>query len=150
MLSVRLPWATVPPKGDSFFARSTSTWIHWSSPVMRAKSSTSCWVTSRQSLGPTVSPTRPRSSSMPFTVISAMAERLPGRARPLLEHPEHELRELAEELAPDRVGLVQRLGGQAEAERAHHHGQVRRRYLVTDAGLLLVVLDPGLHGLLRR
>ena len=50
--SVRLPWATVVPNGLSFFARSTSTWIHWSSPDRSAKASMSSWVTSRHSLGP--------------------------------------------------------------------------------------------------
>ena len=34
--SVRLPWATVVPNGLSFLARSTSTWIHWSSPESSA------------------------------------------------------------------------------------------------------------------
>ena len=76
--SVRLPWAIGPPNGLSAFARSTSTWIHWWSPEISAKPLIISWVTVRQSLGPTVSPTRPCSSSMPLMVVGAM-----GRAYPL-------------------------------------------------------------------
>src|SRR5215212_20859 len=73
--SVRLPWAIVVPNGLSFFARSTSTWIHWWSPDTSANLSMSSWVTSRQSLGPIVSPMSPLSSSMPFTVVGALMRR---------------------------------------------------------------------------
>ena len=62
----------VVPNGLSVFARSTSTWIHWWSPVTSANLLMSSWVTSRQSLGPMVCPTSSRSSSIPFTV-SVMA-----------------------------------------------------------------------------
>src|SRR5215210_1427427 len=70
--SVRLPWAIVVPNGLSFFARSTSTWIHWWSPDTSANLSMSSWVTSRQSLGPMVCPMRAFSSSMPFTVVGVL------------------------------------------------------------------------------
>ena len=56
--SVRFPWATVVPNGLSLFARSTSVWIHWWSPLRSAKASMSSWVTSRHSLGPICSPSR--------------------------------------------------------------------------------------------
>src|ERR1700712_3533624 len=45
-----------PPKGLSFLARSTSTWIHWWSPVESANLLTMSWVISTQSLVPSVSP----------------------------------------------------------------------------------------------
>ena len=54
--SVRLPWAIVVPNGLSVLARSTSTWIHWSSPESSAKVLMSSWVTVRHSLGPIVLP----------------------------------------------------------------------------------------------
>src|SRR5687767_132034 len=80
---VRLPWAIVVPNGLSFFARSTSTWIHWWSPVTSANLSMSSWVTSRQSLGPLVWPTSALSSSIPFTVVGVLvAGRLSQRLRP--------------------------------------------------------------------
>src|SRR4051794_6068393 len=76
--SVRLPWAMVVPKGLSFLARSTSTWIHWWSPETSANLSMSSWVTSRQSLGPIGWPTSALSSSIPFTVVGVlMAGSLP-------------------------------------------------------------------------
>src|SRR3712207_2333133 len=53
----------VPPNGPAL-ARSTSTWIHWSSPVVSAKASTRAWVTSSQSLLPSTSPTAAVSSSI--------------------------------------------------------------------------------------
>src|SRR5829696_2746919 len=70
--SVRLPWAIVVPNGLSFFARSTSTWIHWWSPETSANLSMSSWVTSRQSLGPMVWPTSALSSSIPFTLVGVL------------------------------------------------------------------------------
>src|SRR4029453_18140017 len=72
---VRLPWAIVVPNGLSFLARSTSTWIHWWSPVTSANLSMSSWVTSRQSLGPMVCPTSAFSSSIPFTVVGVLMGR---------------------------------------------------------------------------
>ena len=62
--SVRKPCAMVPPKGDSRFARSTSTWIHWWSSVASAKPSTRCWSMVSQSLAPISRPTQPCSASM--------------------------------------------------------------------------------------
>ena len=43
--SVRKPCATGPPKGECFFAFSTSTWIHWWSPVTSAKVLIRTWST---------------------------------------------------------------------------------------------------------
>src|SRR3954469_8916425 len=40
-----------PPNGPRL-ARSTSTWIHWWSPVASANASTRCWVTSSHSVVP--------------------------------------------------------------------------------------------------
>src|SRR5687767_3529642 len=57
----------VPPKGVSF-ARSTSTWIHWWSPVTSAKSLMASWVTSCHSLVPRVSPSASLSPSSPVIV----------------------------------------------------------------------------------
>src|SRR3954453_19263595 len=73
--SVRLPWAIVVPKGLSFFARSTSTWIHWWSPETSANLSMSSWVTSRQSLGPICWPMSSLSSSIPLTVVGVLMGR---------------------------------------------------------------------------
>src|SRR3954452_14289405 len=70
--SVRFPWAIVVPNGLSFFARSTSTWIHWWSPETSANLSMSSCVTSRQSLGPICRPISALSSSMPFTVVGVL------------------------------------------------------------------------------
>src|SRR5882724_12222493 len=51
------PWAMVVPPGNSFFARSWSTWIHCSSQVASAKRLMRSWVTSIQSLAPISVPT---------------------------------------------------------------------------------------------
>src|SRR5271156_6502630 len=48
----------------SRLARSTSTWIHWWSPVASAKVLTRSWVTSSQSDTPTSVPTRRGSSAI--------------------------------------------------------------------------------------
>src|SRR5829696_3962519 len=76
--SVRYPWAIGPPNGLSFFARSTSTWIHWWSPVASANLFTCSWVTSYQSLVPSSVPTRPGSSAM-VVVVVVMGRVLLGR-----------------------------------------------------------------------
>src|SRR5436190_21995126 len=52
----------VPPNGPDA-ARSTSTWIHWWSPVASAKAFTRPWSTSSHSLLPSSWPLRPVSSS---------------------------------------------------------------------------------------
>src|ERR1043165_6300684 len=61
--SVRIPCAIVVWPGSSRFARSTSTWIHWSSPVASAKRLICSWVTCCQSLTPISVPTADLSSS---------------------------------------------------------------------------------------
>src|SRR5215207_10684469 len=58
-----------PPKGLSALARSTSTWIHWWSPVASANRSTCSWVTSCQSLLPSSVPTSPGTSAMVVVVV---------------------------------------------------------------------------------
>src|SRR5690348_14412303 len=63
----------VPPKGPSL-ARSTSTWIHWSSPVASAKSSTRCWVISTQSVTPISWPATASSSAK---VVKVRTRRFP-------------------------------------------------------------------------
>ena len=60
----------MPPNGVSL-ARSTSTWIHWWSPVTSANVSTSFCVTSCQSEVPSVSPCAALSSSSPVIVRMA-------------------------------------------------------------------------------
>src|SRR5262249_47681194 len=55
--SVRKPWAIVLPPGISRLARSTSTWIHWWSPVASANLSIIAWSTVIQSDGPSSVPT---------------------------------------------------------------------------------------------
>ena len=47
----------VLPPGISFLARSTSTWIHWWSPVASANLSIISWVTVSHSDGPSSLPT---------------------------------------------------------------------------------------------
>src|SRR5216683_5702034 len=51
------PWAMVVPPGNSFFARSWSTWIHCSSQVASAKRLIRSCETSIQSLAPISVPT---------------------------------------------------------------------------------------------
>src|SRR6476661_7519526 len=60
----------VPPNGPSF-ARSTSTWIHWWSPVASAKRFTASCVISNQSLLPSSVPVSPGSSAMVVVVVMA-------------------------------------------------------------------------------
>src|SRR3954453_21457778 len=72
----------VPPNGVSF-ARSTSTWIHWWSPVTSANVSTSFCVTSCQSEVPRTSPSAALSSSSPVIVRMARHHTL-GVSAPLL------------------------------------------------------------------
>ena len=78
--SVRLPWAIVVPNGLSFFARSTSTWIHWSSPEISANESIISWVTSRQSLGPISLPISSRRPSAPVDLDECHCARHPIRS----------------------------------------------------------------------
>ena len=52
----------VPPNGPSF-ARSTSTWIHWWSPVASANWFTRSWSMVSQSLVPSSSPVAAATSS---------------------------------------------------------------------------------------
>src|SRR5436305_6801104 len=74
------PCAIGPPNGLSALARSTSTWIHWWSPVASAKRFTASWVTSYQSLVPSSWPTRPGSSAMVVVVVMPRSCQ-PGRRR---------------------------------------------------------------------
>src|SRR5215471_5947115 len=53
----------VPPYGDDFAERSTSTWIHWKSPVACAKRSMRSWPMIIQSVTQTSLPTWRRTSS---------------------------------------------------------------------------------------
>src|SRR5580700_4134067 len=57
-----------PPKGP-LFARSTSTWIHWWSPVASANRLTCSWVIRCQSLYPRWAPILSRRPSMPEIVV---------------------------------------------------------------------------------
>src|SRR5687768_10222031 len=68
-----------PPKGDSAVARSTSTWIHWKSPVASAKVFTCSWVTVVHSLKPRCVPTAVRTASIPSKVVTAMSSSSPSR-----------------------------------------------------------------------
>src|SRR5215471_18998896 len=71
----------VPPNGDSRLARSTSTWIHWWSPVASANWSTSAWVISSQPLTLSSSPTCARSSSIVvMTCMSTLSRPVCGFA----------------------------------------------------------------------
>src|SRR4051795_12052743 len=63
------PCAIGPPKGLCALARSTSTWIHWWSPVASAKRLTLSWVISNQSLVPSSVPMRPGSSAIVVVVV---------------------------------------------------------------------------------
>src|SRR6476620_9899295 len=62
------PCAIVFPPGDSRAARSTSMWIHCSSPVASANLLIRSWVISIQSLTPTSVPTAALSSSNPLNI----------------------------------------------------------------------------------
>ena len=66
--SVRKPCAIGAPKGPAR-ARSTSTWIHWWSPVASANWLTCSWVTVVQSLMATSWPTRAASSDKVWNVF---------------------------------------------------------------------------------
>jgi hypothetical protein len=68
--SVMYPWAIVDPNGP-LAARSTSMWIHCSSPVAVANMSTSDCRTSRQPLTPRGRPANFRSSSGVPTLVAA-------------------------------------------------------------------------------
>src|SRR5690606_13991345 len=80
--SVRLPWATVVPKGLSRFARSGSTWIHWRSPETAAKASMSPCVTVRHSPGPSSRPTRSLTPSIPGASAAGIPISLASAAPP--------------------------------------------------------------------
>src|SRR5690348_6784882 len=75
-----------PPKGLSFLARSTSTWIHWWSPVASATRSTASCVTSYQSLLPSSWPVRPGSSAMVVVVVMRVASVVGAGRRPPILH----------------------------------------------------------------
>src|SRR3954447_14141738 len=83
--SVRYPWAIGPPKGP-LFARSTSTWIHWWSPVASANRLTASWVTSNQSLLPSSWPVRPDSSPMVVVVVMRSPPRVGQDVVPPILH----------------------------------------------------------------
>src|SRR3954447_4791485 len=68
--SGRYPWAIGPPL--SLVARSTSTWIHWWSPVASANRTTISWVTCTQSVGASSRPTRLLAPSTPSRVIGLL------------------------------------------------------------------------------
>src|SRR6476661_7716399 len=85
--SVRKPWAMGPPNGP-VLAFSTSTWIHWWSPVAWANRFTCSWVTVIQSLVATSWPTSAGRSASEAMVLMAP---LYGRAvrsvvQPATEH----------------------------------------------------------------
>src|SRR3954468_4006851 len=61
---VRYPWAMVPPNGPAF-AASTSTWIHWWSPVASANPSIRPWSIVVHSVAP---------RSVPAAAVSAASE----------------------------------------------------------------------------
>src|SRR4051812_42654023 len=67
----------VPPNGPSA-ALSTSTWIHWWSPVASANASTRSWVISSQSVLPRSSPTASASWSVEVKVRMARTYRWRG------------------------------------------------------------------------
>jgi hypothetical protein len=68
---VSAPWATVPPNGPSFAARSGSTWIHWWSPVRSANVSIRAWSISCQPEVPSSSRAS-RSSMLSKAVIRSV------------------------------------------------------------------------------
>src|SRR3954452_23228213 len=106
------PCAIGPPYGLSALARSTSTWIHWWSPVASAKRLTASWVTSYQSLVPSSWPTRPGSSAM--VVVVVMRRSCPAAAFPASEdvvHRPDRLRSCARRVHWLRVHLHRRLDG---------------------------------------
>src|SRR3989338_3363160 len=72
----------VVPPGISRRARSTSTWIHWWSPVASANLSIAAWSTTIQSDGPSSRPTC-CSRSLGYSTVSVVAMRaiLPPRRR---------------------------------------------------------------------
>src|SRR3954447_7829163 len=135
----------VPPNGVSF-ARSTSTWIHWWSPVTSANVSTSFWVTSCQSEVPSVSPSACLSSSSPVIVRMA-GHHTSRRAGPAfaVRHARATLPRLLL-----RAGQGQGRGG-AAGQRAARLGQpgavVRGQVPAARGGH---VLRAGVGGLSRR
>src|SRR4051812_20116606 len=127
------PCAIGPPKGLSALARSTSTWIHWWSPVASAKRFTASWVTSYQSLVPSSWPTRPGSSAMVVVVVMPRYCQ-PGRS--------------GRSAVEDVVGEADLRAGDAGGERREHLGPlggvVVRRLPRGEGGLGAVVRDgPG-------
>src|SRR5690349_1434704 len=103
--SVRKPWAIGPPKGPAL-ARSTSTWIHWWSPVASANWFTCSCVMVIQSLTATSWPTQAaRSWSVwnVFLVMRGILARRPAARLSALRQP----RSSAFEPVADRLPLRQ-------------------------------------------
>ena len=71
----------VPPKGPSL-AFSTSTWIHWWSPVASANWSTRSWVISTQSVVPISSPA---ADSMSSNELNTRMDDAPRGSEPILD-----------------------------------------------------------------
>src|SRR3954453_6783236 len=140
--SVRLPWAIVVPKGLSFFARSTSTWIHWWSSETSANLSMSSWVTSRQSLGPICRPISAFSSSIPFTVVGVLM----ARSISAVVVPGLRLQRLAKRLRPsahDRLSVRHEDILRTQLEQRPHGG--REPLSVEGRHLLVNLVRPPHH-----
>src|SRR3954469_25581661 len=134
----------VPPNGVSF-ARSTSTWIHWWSPVTSANVSTSFWVTSCQSEVPSVSPSACLSSSSPVIVrMGGHHTSLRGRPAPVVRHPRAALPRLL--LCPGQ-GQGRRGAAGQRAARLGQPGAVVRAEVPAARGRH--VLRAGVGGLPR-
>src|SRR6059058_4805375 len=144
---VRKPWAMGAPKGPCF-ARSTSMWIHWWSPVASAKRFTCCWVTVIQSLTATSSPTHaarsesfwkvriPRNVARHAAAWRRLRVEPAGNALPLLQVALHLAGRQVEQGQAARGQVHVVLRGPQEAE----HGQAQ----VVDELLQLVRGDRAL------
>src|ERR671916_1761019 len=119
-----------PPNGLSRVALSTSTWIHWWSPVASANRSTRSWVTSNQSLVPSAVPTAARSSSSDSNTVCAIVILSSGPGAPgsrVLGADAHDLaghvRRVVAGEEGDNRGDLPRLGGKAEPPAPRPPGQ---------------------------
>src|SRR3954452_9116820 len=125
----------VPPNGVSF-ARSTSTWMNWWSPVTSANSLIASWVTSCQSLTPSSWPMWDLTSSMPVRVsMAGNLRRFPRRAARQpggLAAPERRGRrlaavELADEARPVELGAQVAHRGDDEGLHAPYEQRLGRQ-----------------------
>src|SRR5690606_26167461 len=78
---VKNPWTIVRPNGLSRSLRSTSTWIHWWSPVRSANWSTISWVMV------TVGPHSPNSSLTSAAMASTSLTSISGMSAPSVRRP---------------------------------------------------------------